>query len=134
MVTVQNRRKESILVVDDSEDNLYLMQLILEIQGYRVYIANNGQDALKSSVEYHPNLILLDVMMPQMDGYEVINQLRQNISLSSIPVYLVTADKYISRGEAIAAGADGLIYKPIEIDELLSQVELTLGTSVEQQN
>ena len=134
MVTVQNRKKESILVVDDSEDNLYLMQLILEIQGYRVYIANNGQDALKRSVEYHPNLILLDVMMPQMDGYEVINQLRQDLSLSSIPVYLVTADKYISTDEAIAAGADGLIYKPIEIDELLSQVELTLGTSVEQQN
>ena len=134
MVVVQNRNKESIFVVDDSEDNLYLMQFILEAQGYRVSLADNGRDALKKIAQCHPDLILLDVMMPQMDGYEVISQLRQDPTLSSIPVHLVTADKYLSKCEAIAAGADDLIYKPIEIDKLLLQVEQTLGTSVDKQN
>ena len=134
MVVIQNRNKESIFVVDDSEDNLYLMQFILEAQGYRVNLADNGRDAIKRIKECHPDLILLDIMMPQMDGYQVISQLQKNPSLSSIPVYLVTADKYVGCCEAIAAGADGLIYKPIEIDKLLSQVERTLGNNVDEQN
>ncbi len=126
MITAQSEKKECILVVDDSEDNLYLMQFILESQGYKVSLADNGQDALSKIERCHPDLILLDVMMPRMNGYEVVNQLRIDENLSSIPVYFITADKYFRWCKAIAAGADGIIYKPINIEELLQIVKQSL--------
>lgn len=128
MITTSNQKKECILIVDDSEDNLYLMQFILESQGYQVGLADNGKEALQKIKTCHPDLILLDVMMPQMNGYEVVDLLRQDESLPPIPVYLVTADKYIDWCKAIASGADGLIHKPIDIDQLLLTVKQTLAT------
>lgn len=124
-----NKKNESILVVDDSPDNLYLMQFVLESQGYKVGLANNGREALRKISGYQPDLILLDLMMPQMSGYEFINHLREDKNLSSIPVFLVTADKYTEDDDAIAAGANGVIHKPIDINELLSEVAKSLEKS-----
>ncbi len=129
MDVAEYNQEKSILVVDDSKDNLYLMQLILENQGYKVGIADSGEMALNQVESYQPDLIFLDVMMPKMDGYEVVHQLRKDQNLPSIPIYFVTADKYTDYDEAIAAGANGIIYKPIEIDELLSEVAHTLATA-----
>jgi CheY-like chemotaxis protein len=128
MNELQNKKSESILVVDDSIDNLYLMQFILESQGYTVGLADSGQEALSKIKGCQPDLILLDIMMPQMDGYELIHQLREDKSLPFIPVFFVTADKYTDWQEAIAAGANGVIYKPIDINELLSEVQRSLET------
>ena len=89
-------------------------------------MANSGEQALEQVKKDHPDLILLDVMMPQMNGYEVVERLRKDKSLPLIPVFLVTADKYISNNKAIAVGANGLIYKPIDIDQLLLTVAQTL--------
>ncbi len=122
-----NGKEERILVVDDSADNLFLMQFVLESQGYKVGLADSGEKALKTIKNYHPDLILLDVMMPGMDGYEVVNRLRIDENALSIPVYLVTADKYVDWDKAIAAGVDGLIHKPIDIDKLLFEVEQALN-------
>ncbi|MGF1589844.1 MAG: response regulator [Pleurocapsa sp.] len=124
-----NKQEKCILVVDDSTDNLYLMQLILENQGYKVGTADSGKIALERVKKCQPDLIFLDVMMPTMNGYEVVHQLREDQNLPLIPIYFVTADKYTNYQEAIAAGANGVIYKPIEIDQLLSQVAHTLGAS-----
>ena len=119
---VIKKSRECILVVDDCEDNLYLMQLILENQGYKVELAYNGKQALCKIKQERPKLVLLDLMMPQMNGYEVMSYLRNNKSLSSIPVVLLTANKYIGVQEATAAGAKSVIYKPIDIDLLLFEV------------
>lgn len=127
MNVTQYKQEKCILVVDDSTDNLYLMQLILENQGYRVGTADSGRIALDRVKRYQPDLIFLDVMMPKMDGYEVVQQLREDVSLPLIPIYFVTADKCTDYDQAIAAGANGIIYKPIEIDDLLSQVANTLA-------
>lgn len=126
MNTAQKTSPEQILVVDDCTDNLYLMQFILENEGYQVGVAINGKEALDKIHECQPDLILLDMMMPQMNGYEVVNRLRKDHSFSFIPIFLVTADTYISQSEAIAAGADGLIYKPINIEQLLTEIAQTL--------
>ncbi len=129
MGVTQYKQEKCILVVDDSTDNLYLMQLILENQGYRVGTADSGEIALDRVKRCQPDLIFLDVMMPKMDGYEVVQQLREDANLPLIPIYFVTADKCTDYDQAIAAGANGIIYKPIEIDELLSQVSHTLAAS-----
>lgn len=123
MNELQNKKEEYVLVVDDSSDNLYLMQFILESQGYNVNLADSGQEALDKIKECQPDLILLDLMMPQMNGYEVIDHLRKDEDLPFIPVFLVTADRYTDFSDAIAAGANGVIHKPIDINELLLEVE-----------
>jgi CheY-like chemotaxis protein len=128
MNELQNQKKEYILVIDDSIDNLYLLQFILESQGYTVGLADSGKEALEKIKGCQPDLILLDVMMPHMDGYEVIHCLREDENLPFIPVFFVTADQYTDKNKAIAAGANGLIYKPIDIDALLLEVERSLQT------
>jgi two-component system, sensor histidine kinase and response regulator len=80
MNELQSKKKECILVVDDSIDNLYLMQFILESQGYNVGLADSGQEALIKIYGNKPDLILLDIMMPQMDGYELVHGSRSNLS------------------------------------------------------
>lgn len=116
-----------ILVVDDSEDNLYLMQFVLEAQGYKVELSSSGKQALDWAKHYHPDLILLDLMMPQMNGDEVIEQLRSDKATSAIPVFLVTANKCFGWTEAKTIGANGVIYKPVDFDRLMFQVTKILS-------
>ena len=116
-----SRFKECVLVVDDCHDNLFLMQLILEKQGYQVEIADSGSQALSKINCQRFDLILLDLMMPKMNGYEVIKYLRNN-NLPFIPVFLVTANKYVTKKQAVTAGANGIVYKPIDINILTSKI------------
>lgn len=125
---LQSQNKKCILVVDDSIDNLHLMQFILEAEGYITKLANNGHEALDTVREYQPDLILLDVMMPRMNGYEVVYHLREDENLSFIPICLLTADKYINLRNALAVGADALIHKPVNIKHLLLKVREILDT------
>ena len=111
-----------ILVVDDLFDNLFLLQTLLEAEGYEVDTADSGGSALAKVESAPPDLILMDVMMPDMNGYEVTRQIRQNQSLPFMPILLVTAHDDISDIQGLALGANDFIRKPIEFDRLLARV------------
>ena len=115
-----------ILAVDDIPDNLLLIQLALEQEGHRVFLAHDGDTALKQIEKAPPSLILLDVMMPGMDGYEVTKRIRQNKSIPFIPILLVTAREESSLVQGLDAGADEFVRKPFQIDELQARVRSML--------
>jgi len=115
-----------ILVVDDLSDNLFLLQTILEAEGYEVDTADNGNLALSKIANSPPDLILMDVMMPGMSGYDVTKQIRQNHTIPFIPILLVTAHEDASDVQGLASGANDFIRKPIEFDTLLSRIEAFL--------
>ncbi len=133
---VKNTKVDRILVVDDSMDNSYLIQCLLQEEGYHVELAENGEEALVKVNEYCPDLILLDVMMPVMDGYEVTRRIRQDTSLPFIPILLTTAYDQMSVARGLDIGADDFIRKPVEFDELLARVRslLRLKHSVDERD
>ncbi|MBD2022514.1 response regulator [Leptolyngbya sp. FACHB-36] len=116
-----------ILVVDDVADNIFLLQTILESEGFAVDTALSGQSALRQIQTAPPDLVLLDVMMPDMNGYEVTQHIRQTLDLSGLPILLVTAFDAEWRGQGIRFGANDLICKPIDFDDLLMRVNTYLA-------
>ena len=118
--------KKHVLVVDDVADNIFLVQLILEAQGHKVSTANSGEAALNllETARLKPDLIILDLMMPVMDGYEVINHLRKHKELAHICVFLMTANTEVSYEKAKQAGADEILYKPLNIERVINRIEL----------
>lgn len=126
---------DRILVVDDSPDNVFLIQAILEEEGYKISTAADGRSALTIIEASPPDLVLLDVMMPGMDGYEVTHHIRQNTKLPFMPILLITAYDQPSVAQGLDTGADDFIRKPVEVDELLARVRslLRLKHSVDQQ-
>ncbi len=119
-------KKDRILVVDDIFDNLLVIETILEDEGYEIEIQENSTLALKMVEESPPDLILLDVMMPEIDGYEFTRRIRQNQKLPFIPILLITAYDSISVVEGLDAGADDFIRKPVDADELQARVRSLL--------
>ncbi len=117
---------DRLLIVDDVPDNLFLVRTILEEEGYEIIAASNGQEALKI-IESEPiDLVLLDVMMPLMDGYEVTRRIRAMKDLPFIPILLITAYDRANAVKGLDLGADEFIRKPIEADELLARVRSLL--------
>lgn len=113
----------SILIVDDTPDNVRLLSTILTTQGYQVRKALNGQRAIATAQEFPPNLILLDVMMPEMNGYEVCEQLKASPKTSSIPVIFLSAlDDVLDKVKAFDVGAVDYITKPFQNKEVLARV------------
>ncbi|MGB3757192.1 MAG: hybrid sensor histidine kinase/response regulator [Rivularia sp. (in: cyanobacteria)] len=119
-------KKSRILVVDDIFDNLLVIETILEDEGYEIEIQESSKLGLKIAEESLPDLILLDVMMPEMDGYEFTRRIRQNQQLPYIPILLITAYDSISVVEGLDAGADDFIRKPVDADELQARVRSLL--------
>lgn len=117
---------DRILVVDDLADNSLLLQTVLEGEGYQVEVADSGWAALTRIVTSPPDLVLLDVMMPEMSGFEVTRRIRQNASLPFIPILLVTGYTEPTPAEGFEAGADGFILKPIDLDVLLHRIRAIL--------
>ena len=117
---------DRLLIVDDVPDNLFLVRTILEEEGYEIITLSNGQDALKIIETEPPDLILLDVMMPVMDGYEVTRRIRAMKDLPFIPILLITAYDRANAVKGLDLGADEFIRKPIEADELLARVRSLL--------
>ncbi len=115
---------DHILVVDDVADNSFLLQVLLEDEGYQVEVANSGSAALARIELSPPQLVLLDMMMPGMNGYEVVQQIRENVDLPFIPIVMVTGRDEITISKDLQV--DGFLRKPIEFDELLSQVHAIL--------
>ncbi|MEH1822343.1 MAG: hybrid sensor histidine kinase/response regulator [Nostoc sp.] len=135
MSVVENNKIYRILAVDDTRDNLILVQAILESEGYEIDLASDGIKALQKIDQSPPDLILLDVMMPGIDGYEVTRRIRKNPAISYIPILLITAFHQSSVVEGLDAGADDFIRKPFDTDELLARVRslLRLKHSLDEQ-
>jgi DNA-binding response OmpR family regulator len=117
-----------VLVADDDPDILGLVTLRLERDGYEVIGAPDGERAVEEALERTPDLALIDVSMPKLDGYEVTERLRQHEPTSAIPIILLTArvqDSDVARG--VEAGADGYVKKPFSTADLSTQVQAALG-------
>jgi class 3 adenylate cyclase len=115
-----------ILVVDDVPENVRLLEAVLATRGYEVVTAHGGVGALAAVEAEQPDLILLDVMMPDLDGYAVCTQLRANDTTAVLPVIMVTSSIGQEKTKAIEAGADDFIPKPFNHDELLTRVRSLL--------
>ena len=108
-----------VLVVDDNFLNVKLLEARLQIAGYDVVTAMGGEEALEQVDRQRPAMVLLDVMMPGMDGYEVCRRIRANPETARLPVVMVTAlDKESDRQSGLEAGADDFLNKPVEDDVL----------------
>ena len=117
----------NILVVDDTQANIALLTEILEKQGYRISAAKNGEQALKIANHIVPDLILLDVMLPDIDGFETCRQLKDNVKTQSIPVIFITAKTEIEDLiTGFSTGAVDYIYKPFQSEEVLARVKSQL--------
>ena len=126
----------TILVVDDEARNVRLMEAILAPRGYTVVTAYNGEEALQQVQSQRPDLILLDVMMPGMNGFEVCRSLKDNADTCLIPVVIMTAlGQTEDRIKGIEAGADDFLTKPVNRDELLARIRtsLRLKRAIDQQ-
>jgi PleD family two-component response regulator len=117
-----------ILIVDDTPANLNVLSAILGKRGYRVRPAINGALALKAAQKAAPDLILLDVQMPEMDGYQVCRQLKGDAQTRDIPVIFISAlDDVLDKVEAFQVGGVDYITKPFQIEEVLARVENQLA-------
>jgi len=121
---------EKILIIDDDLDTLRLVGLMLQRQGYQITAATNGQQGLEKAFDDKPNLILLDIMMPDMDGYEVARRLRANPQTVDIPILMFTAKTQLDDKVAgFEVGADDYLTKPTHPSELQSHVKALLARS-----
>ncbi|MEM9803832.1 MAG: hybrid sensor histidine kinase/response regulator [Cyanobacteria bacterium P01_D01_bin.56] len=119
----QNTDTVNILAVDDTADNLFLLESLLdEVDTYQVQLAENGEEALAAVAQSPPDVILLDIMMPGLSGYDVAKQVRSNPQLPYIPILMLTAHEKSSLVEGLDAGADDFLRKPFDVDELLARV------------
>ena len=113
----------NILVVDDTPANVKMLDTLLGVTGYRVVTATNGQEALDQVAAERPDLILLDVVMPVMDGYETCRRLRENYETRFLPIIMITASGEQEKVKALELGADDFISKPFDQAELLARVK-----------
>jgi two-component system, cell cycle response regulator DivK len=119
--------KKRVLVIEDNEQNLYLVTFILEKHGYEVHAARNGQEGIDLSASVKPDLILLDIQLPMMDGYTVARLLRTIPELAQVPIIAVTSYAMAGdREKALGAGCTGYIEKPINPDTFIQEIEAHL--------
>jgi DNA-binding response OmpR family regulator len=120
----------NILVIDDDQGALKLIQLILSHEGHQVLVAADGFQGLKIAMHQRPDLILLDLMLPGIDGFEVCSRLRQDPDTANVPVLIVSAKSQdTDRSTGVKVGANGYLTKPYQRNELLAQIEGYLGKS-----
>jgi CheY-like chemotaxis protein len=112
-----------ILVIEDNEQNMYLMHFLLESQGHMVIEALNGEEGIRHAEHSNPDLILLDIQLPGMDGYEIARIIRKTLGLKTIPIIAVTSYAMAGdREKILAAGATDYIEKPINPETFISQI------------
>ncbi len=117
-----------ILVVDDEPDFVETVEFFLSGSDYQVFVAKNGKEALEKVKTERPDLVLLDVMMPEMDGLEACKRLKNDPTTNSIPIIMLTAKgRKEDVVDAIAAGANSYIVKPFNLSELVERIEKVLS-------
>jgi len=117
--------KQKILIIEDNEQNMYMLTYLLESNNYEVFQSYSGSEGIALAKRNKPDVILLDIQLPEMDGYAVACELRKNIELTDIPIIAVTS--YAMTGDkekAFEAGANGYIEKPIDPDTFISQLKV----------
>ena len=120
--------KGYILIVEDNIDNYELVRFILKRAGYEVFLAMNGRDGVAAARLQKPDLILMDLTMPEMDGWLAAEKLKADEATKSIPLYALTAHALPSeRKRALEAGCDGYVSKPIHMAGFLEVIENALG-------
>ena len=118
--------EKTVLVVEDQEDIRLLLKAVLESEGYQVTEATTGKDAVRIAVEAAPELILMDISLPLLDGLSATRQIRAEEALREVPIIAVSA-YHTARRRAIRAGCSDLIGKPIDIEELKAAVRQAIG-------
>jgi CheY-like chemotaxis protein len=117
-----------VLIIEDNEQNIYLATFLLKNSGYQVVQARSGEEGLSQSQKTRPDLILLDIQLPEMDGYEVVRRLKSQPATAAIPVVAVTSYAMAGDREAIlAAGCHGYVEKPIDPDTFVATVTAFLN-------
>jgi two-component system, cell cycle response regulator DivK len=116
--------KHTILLIEDNEQNLYLATYLLEHNGFKVVAARSGAEGIEMAGRLQPDLIILDIQLPLMDGYAVARALRQNTTLKDVPIVAVTSYAMVGdRERVLAAGCSAYIEKPINPDTFRSEIE-----------
>lgn len=127
----------TLLIIEDNEHNFYMMRFLLEKRGFRVIGAENGRKGIAEALRHQPGAILLDIQLPEMDGYAVAEALRKHEKLADTPIISVTSYAMVGDRERIlASGATGYIEKPIDpetfVDEIISYLNGDQGQGGEE--
>lgn len=116
--------KRTVLLIEDNAQNRYLTTFLLEQHGYHVVCAADGPSGIAEALRLLPDLILLDIQLPGMDGYEVASALRERGELDQVPIIAVTSYAMVGdREKSLASGCDGYIEKPIDPETFVSQIK-----------
>jgi len=120
-------QKKKILVVDDEPHIVNLVRLTLSQEKYEIYSAYTGKEAIELAKQIIPNLVILDLMMPSVDGYQVCEELRKNKKTANIPVMILSAKSQLAdKFKSINVGADDYMIKPFDPDELVKRVKINV--------
>jgi two-component system, cell cycle response regulator DivK len=113
----------TLLIIEDNEQNLYLMRFLLERNGFTILAAENGKIGIERALHHQPRAILLDIQLPEMDGYAVAAELRRHAATADVPIIAVTSYAMLGdREKILAAGATGYIEKPIDPETFVAEV------------
>lgn len=119
---------KKVLIVDDETNIVISLEFLIEQAGYDLRIAHNGQEALEQMAAFEPDLILLDVMMPRINGFDVCRRVRENPAWQKTKIIMLTAKgREVEVAKGLALGADAYITKPFSTKELLAQIRHILG-------
>jgi DNA-binding response OmpR family regulator len=117
-----------ILIVDDEPNIVLALELLMKKEGFEVHTVDDGEKAFRAVHEVRPDLVLLDIMMPKMDGYEVCQRIRSDASLNSVRIVMLTAKgREIEKEKGLALGADSYITKPFSTRAVVSKVKELLS-------
>ncbi len=118
---------KKLLVIEDEKDIVEILKAILEHEGYEVLCAYDGEEGLKSAIENKPDLVVTDIMMPKMDGFEVAEKLKQHPDTTGIPIVMLTAkDQEVDRQRGLSLGIAAYIIKLFDLEELIATIKETI--------
>jgi CheY-like chemotaxis protein len=114
---------DTLLIIEDNEQNFYMMRFLLEKNGFAVIGAENGREGIEMAMRHKPLAILLDIQLPEMDGYAVAKELKKQVELVNVPIIAVTSYAMVGdREKILAAGATGYIEKPIDPETFVADI------------
>jgi CheY-like chemotaxis protein len=114
---------DTLLVIEDNEQNLYLMRFLLEKNGFKVIEARNGREGIQMALTHKPKAVLLDIQLPEMDGYAVAKELKSHREHKEVPIIAVTSYAMVGdREQILASGAQGYIEKPIDPETFVEEI------------